>query len=181
MIMRVMQSSRARVPKITAEMERARAIVTVDRVEDPSPAAGLFLRKFGHPLPDFPVHYVATMVGGEAPVVGYMHMTERDGLRLCGGLCVDEMAYRRMSPEAIDVIRGAGGVARLMMLLATADCGDSIATLAYSGNTQSVRIGVGFGFERIVEPYTYAFWHLDPLPEQARDQVVARARRMGPF
>jgi hypothetical protein len=66
-------------------------------------------------------------------------------------------------------------------LLATADCGDSVATLAYSGNRQSVRIGVGFGFERIVEPYTYAFWHLDPLPARIRGEIVARAREMGPF
>jgi hypothetical protein len=179
--MRVMQSSRARVPRIAAEIERARAIVSVSRVDDASPAAGLFRRKFGHPLPDFPVHYIAAMALGDGGVVGYMHMTERDGLRLCGGLCVDETAYRRMSPEAIDAIRGAGGVARLMMLLATADCGDSIATLAYSGSKQSVRIGVGFGFERIVEPYTYAFWHLDPLPAEVRDSVVARARQMGAF
>jgi hypothetical protein len=179
--MRVMPNSRARVPQITAEMERAQAIVTVQRVADASPAGGLFLRKFGHPLPESPVHYVARMVGGDAAVVGYMHMAERDEMRLCGGLCVDEAAYRRMSPDAIDVLRGAGGVGRLMMLLATADCGDSVATLAYSGNRQSVRIGVGFGFERIVEPYTYAFWHLDPLPARIRGEIVARAREMGPF
>jgi hypothetical protein len=179
--MRVMPNSRARVPRITAEMERAQAIVTVARVADASSAGDLFLRKFGHPLPDSPVHYVARIVGGDAPVIGYMHMTEREGLRLCGGLCVDETAYRRMSPKAIEVLRGAGGVGRLMMLLATADCGDSAATLAYSGNSQSVRIGVGFGFERIVEPYTYAFWHLDPLPARIREEIVARARGMGPF
>jgi hypothetical protein len=100
--MRAMPTFHARIPRMTPEMQRALAVVSVERVDDPSAAAGLFRRKFGDPLPDFPAHYLATLRDTGVPeIVGYVHMTRHDEVRLCGGLCVDHAVYRRMGPAAI--------------------------------------------------------------------------------
>jgi hypothetical protein len=180
--MRVMPNSHARVPQITAEMERAQAIVTVDRVDDPQAAAALFRRKFGHPLPDFPTHYIATYrETGAAEVVGYVHMTALDEVRLCGGLCVDETVYRRMSPAALTIVRVAGGIAKLMVAVSTADRGDALASFGYMGNRQSQLIAEDVGYERALAPHIYAFWHEDATSREMRAASVEKVRKLGPF
>jgi hypothetical protein len=163
-------------------MQRALAVVAVERVDDPSPAAGLFRRKFGHPLPDFPAHYLATLhAGGAREIVGYVHMTRHEDVRLCGGLCVDEAAYRRMGPAARAIVRLTGGIARLMVAVSTADRGDAVASFGYMGNRQSQLIAEDVGYERVVPPYLYAFWHVEPMAGGERHALIEKARRLGPF
>lgn len=182
MIMRGMPNSRVRVPQITAEMERALALVSVQRVADPQAAAPLFRRKFGHPLPDFPAHYLATYRGaGAAEVVGYVHMTALEDVRLCGGLCVDETVYRRMSPAALAIVRVAGGLARMMVAASTADRCDALASFGYMGNRQSQLIAEDVGYERALAPHIFAFWHEEPMAPAVRAALVEKVRKLGPF
>jgi hypothetical protein len=180
--MPVMPNSRVRVPLITAEMERALAIVSVERVTDPEAATALFRRKFGHPLPDFPVHYIATYrETGAAEAVGYVHMSAHEDVRLCGGLCVDGTVYRRMSPAAVTIVRLAGGLARMMVAVSTADRGDALASFGYMGNRQSQLIAEDVGYERALAPHIFAFWHEDPMAPEVRAALVEKVRKLGPF
>jgi hypothetical protein len=167
---------------MTPEMQRALAVVSVERVDDPSAAAGLFRRKFGDPLPDFPAHYLATLRDTGVPeIVGYVHMTRHDEVRLCGGLCVDHAVYRRMGPAALAIVRAAGGIARLMVAVSTADRGDAAASFGYMGNRQSQLIAEDVGYERVVAPYLHAFWHAEPMPAGARAAIVEKVRKLGAF
>jgi hypothetical protein len=178
--MRAMTPFHARVPEITLEMRRALALVRVERVEDPSAAASLFRRKFGHPLPDFPAHYLATLDdGGTREIVGYVHMTRHEDVRLCGGLCVDQTVYRRLGPAALAIVRSAGGIARLMVALCTADRGDALASFGYMGNRQSQLIAGKVGYERVLAPYLYAFWHAGAAGERAA--LVEKVAKLGAF
>jgi hypothetical protein len=180
--MRGMPNSHVRVPLMTAEMERALAIVSVERVTDPQAATALFRRKFGHPLPDFPAHYIATYrESGAAEVVGYVHMTVQEDVRLCGGLCVDETVYRRMSPAALTIMRVAGGLARMMVAVSTADRGGALASFGYMGNRQSQLIAEDVGYERALAPHIFAFWHEDSTAPEARAALVEKVRKLGPF
>jgi hypothetical protein len=182
MIMRAMPTRRAGNAQITAAMERAQAVVAVRRVDDPRAAAALFRRKFGHPLPDFPAHYIATYREvDEDPVVGYVHMTAHAEVRLCGGLCVDERVYRGMSPEALAIVRSAGGIARMLVAIATADRGEALASFGYMGNRQSQLIAEDVGYERVSPPFVYAFWHDEALAPEARARIVEKVRNLGPF
>jgi hypothetical protein len=180
--MRVMPNSRVRVPQITAEMERALAIVSVERVADPGSASALFRKKFGHPLPDFPAHYIATYRETAAPeVVGYVHMTALDEVRLCGGLCVDETVYRRMGPAALTIVRAAGGLARILVAVSTADHGGALASFGYMGNRQSQLIAEDVGYERAPAPHLFAFWHAEPIAADVAASLVEKVRKLGPF
>jgi hypothetical protein len=182
MIILAMPLSLPRVPLISPEMERARALVSVDRVGDPGAAAAIFRKKFGHPLPDFPDHYVATYRGGgAAEIVGYVHMTALDAMRLCGGLCVDDTVYRRMDAAALTLVRVAGGIGKMMVAAATADRGEALASFGYMGNRQSQLIAEDVGYELAIAPHVYAFWHEDPMPPEARERLLARVRELGPF
>lgn len=163
-------------------MERALAIVSIDRVDDPQAAAAVFRRKFGHPLPDFPAHYVAAYRESAAPdAVGYVHMTSHDEVRLCGGLCVDEGVYRRMGPAALAIVRAAGGIAKMLVAVATADRGNALASFGYMGNRQSQMIAEEVGYELALAPHIYAFWHGDPMDEDDRARLAETVRKLGPF
>jgi hypothetical protein len=162
--------------------QNAQDVVRVRRVDDPAPAAFLFRRKFGHPTPDFPAHYLATQgAGAEGRVVGYVHMTAMEDFRLAGGLCVDETAYRAMDAGSRAIVRAAGGIARLLMAAATRDHGDAAASFAYIGNPQSRKICRDVGYELVAPPYLHAHWHDAAMSAQRRAAIVERVRALGAF
>lgn len=177
-----MPNSRVCVPQVTPEMERALAIVGVARVADPQAAAALFRRKFGHPLPDFPAHYIATYRGIDtAEAIGYVHMTTLDEVRLCGGLCVDEGVYRRMSPAQLANVRSVGGIARMMVAIATADRGAALASFGYMGNRQSQMIAEEVGYECALAPHIFAYWHVVSMARETRSTLLEKVRCLGAF
>jgi hypothetical protein len=161
---------------MTAPMKRASEVVRVERVEDAGDAAALFRAKFGHALPDFPAHYLATY---KSQAVGYVHMTSVDEMRLCGGLCVDERAYRRMSGDEISRLRAAGGIARMMVAVATADREGASASFGYMGNRQSQIIAEQVGYELVLAPHIYAYWH--EASGDTRTRLLEKVAKLGPF
>lgn len=163
---------------MTDALQRALAVVDVHRSNDASVAEALFRAKFGDPPPDFPSHYVAAY--GDR-VIGYVHMTALEDLRLAGGLCVDASLYRVMPVADLVAIREAGGIARMLMAIATADRGLANASFAYIGNALSQQICRDVGYELASPPYIHAFWHVDDLPPQQRDSILERVRTLGPF
>jgi hypothetical protein len=159
-------------------LQRALAVVDVHRVDDAGSAEALFRSKFRDPPPNFPSHYVGTY--GER-VVGYVHMTALEDLRLAGGLCVDASLYRLMPVADLVSLREAGGIARMLMAVATADRGLANASFAYIGNPLSQQICRDVGYELASPPYIHAFWHVDDLPPAQRESILERVRALGPF
>src|SRR5204863_9374063 len=98
------------------ELERS---LKIEEVDDAAPVAGeLFHRSFGHPIPDFPRHFVARgrNAAGGTDVVGYVHYTAWETSSwLCGGVCADRDAYARADPADAAAWKRAGGIGEILL------------------------------------------------------------------
>lgn len=170
----------SRIRALAAEIDALRGILAVERAPSSAAADALFRKRFGQAAPDYPTHYIATYVP-LARVVGYVHMSEVGDLRLCGGLCVDEMAYRAAKGERFSAIRAAGGIGMLLLKAACLDGMHAKATFAYTGNRRSRELIEQIGFTCVCEPYLFALWHSPSLSRQERGAVLQAAKAVGPF
>ena len=153
---------------------------TVQIVELPDAAAiagPLFRRKFGQEIPDFPRHFVA-MIGGAC--AGYVHYTAWQGDYLCGGLCIDDRAYRTLSADQRDWLRERGGIAEIMMRNAHAALSDGATIWGYIGDKQAEAVDRRVGFEKVAEPYLFAIWR-KPISEEGKRRRIAEAVKLGGF
>ena len=90
----------------------------VVEVADATAAAGeLFQRKFKHPIPDYPRHFIMQYepAPGKVETIGYVHYLAFENCWLCGGMCIDGMAQRRMPREHREKIRAGGSLAETML------------------------------------------------------------------
>ena len=152
--------------------------VRIDELDDAAAIAGpLFRRKFGQEIPDFPRHFVA-MIGGAC--AGYVHYTAWQGDYLCGGLCIDDRAYRTLTPEQRDWLRERGGIAEIMMRHAHAALTDGATIWGYIGDKQAEAVDRRVGFEKVAEPYLFAIWR-KPISEEGKRRRIAEAVKLGGF
>jgi hypothetical protein len=152
--------------------------VRIDELNDAAAIAGsLFRRKFGQEIPDFPRHFVA-MIGGTC--AGYVHYTAWQGDYLCGGLCIDDRAYRALSAEQRDWLRERGGIAEIMMRHAHAALTDGATIWGYIGDKQAEAVDRRVGFEKVAEPYLFAIWR-KPISEEGKRRRIAEAVKLGGF
>ena len=152
--------------------------VCIDELSDAAATAGrLFRRKFGQEIPDFPRHFVA-MIGGRC--AGYVHYTAWQGDYLCGGLCIDDRAYRTLSNEQRGWLRERGGIAEIMMRHAHAALTDGATIWGYIGDKQAEAVDRRVGFEKVAEPYLFAIWR-KPISEDGKRRRIAEAVKLGGF
>lgn len=152
--------------------------VRIDELADASAIAGpLFRRKFGQEIPNFPRHFVAMMGGACA---GYVHYTAWQGDYLCGGLCIDERAYRSLSAEQRAWLRERGGIAEIMMRHAHAALTDGATIWGYIGDKQAEAVDRRVGFEKVAEPYLFAIWR-KPISEEGKRRRIIEAVKLGGF
>jgi hypothetical protein len=153
-------------------------------VDDATALAGdLFRAAFGHPVPDFPRHFVALTRAPDAAlrVAAYLHYTAWEDLAwLCGGLCVDRDAYRRADPGEAAEWKQAGGIGEMMLRHTFARLGDRAAILGYCGDARQWQHDLNAGFEPAGPAHLLVRW-TRPLPAPERERIIARAAALGPF
>ena len=149
-------------------------------------AGDLFQRKFGHPVPDMPHHYVLVYsppAGAEdsAPrVVAYVHQLPKEGFHLCGGMCVDERAYRAFPKWLFGQVRDAGGLATIVTSDSMRMLGESPASFGYVGDRKARAADLRTGFEDTGIELLMVKW-LKPLPEEEKRRMIERATALIPF
>jgi hypothetical protein len=169
---------RLALPQKLPPAQAAADAIRIEELSEASAIAGpLFLRKFGQNIPDFPRHFVA-MIGDSC--AGYVHYTAWQGDYLCGGLCIDERAYRALSVEQRHWVRQRGGIAEIMLRHAHAALGDAATIWGYVGDKQAEAVDRRVGFEKVAEPYLFAIWRTN-ISDTEKQSRVAEVQKIGPF
>ena len=159
------------------------ALIIVEVDEAATLAGELFRSTFGHPIPDFPRHFVALdrNTGGGLRAIAYIHYTawERDGW-LCGGLCVDREAYARAEPADAAAWKQGGGIGEFVLRHTFALLTDRTAIFGYCGDARQWQHDLNVGFVPAGPAHLLVKWNW-PLPEPERASMIARAAALGPF
>lgn len=156
-------------------------------VHDARVVAGeLFRRSFGHEVPDYPRHFV--LVYSPPPgepdttprVVAYVHQGPHEDFHLCGGMCVDAAAYRRMPRWLFEAVRDAGGLATIVTRDSMGMLGDSPVAFGHVGEPRARAADLRTGFVDTGVEHLMAYWRRE-LPPQERRRLIERAAALGPF
>lgn len=150
-------------------------------------AGALFRKSFGHPIPDYPRHFV--LVYSPPPgeddttprVVAYVHQSPHREIYLCGGMCVDERAYRRFSRELFGEVRGQGGLATIVTRDSMAMLGDAPASFGHVGEPRARAADLRTGFVDTEHEHLMVMWLKPQLDEAERRRLIAVAHAVGPF
>lgn len=157
------------------------ALVEVDDAE--SLAGELFRASFGHPLPDYPRHFVAfdRSVDEVGSVVGYIHYTAWEGdVWLCGGLCVDSQAYLRAAPAVAQEWKRAGGIGEIILRESFTRLNDRAAILGHCGDARQWQHDLNAGFVPAGPPHLLVKWNR-LLSRDQQAAIIERAVALGPF
>jgi len=164
----------------------ATSIADIVRVEEVSDAefyvGDLFRRRFRHDPPPFPRHYVAFYRASRARYfpLGYIHYAAFEDTFLCGGMVIDDRAYRRIPAAHRAIIRSAGGIAELMLRETFARLGSAPAIWGYVGDKQAEEVDVRAGFRHTHHPHVMVVWNRE-LPEAEKAARIERVIALGPF
>lgn len=129
---------------------------------------GLFRESFGDDPPVDPTHYLAMMTTHEAllRIVGYVHVAQRSGYGLIGGLCVDRHHRRRH-------------IARLLVERVLADAEQPVY-FAQVVHPASIGICAALGFAPTGVGSVYARWSPE-LSAGERDEMLREVGSLGLF
>ncbi|HLX25273.1 MAG TPA: hypothetical protein VKR38_18130, partial [Usitatibacter sp.] len=149
-------------------------------------AGALFKKSFGHDIPEMAHHYVLVYsppAGSEDTqprVVAYVHQLPKEGFHLCGGMCVDERAYRAFPKWIFEQVRDAGGLATIVTSDSMRMLGESPASFGYVGDIKARAADLRTGFEDTGIERLMVKW-LKPLPDDAKRRMIERATALMPF
>lgn len=165
-------------------MDDWRRLLRTTEVADARDAAGaLFKRAFGHDIPDYPRHFILTYAAddGAAPrVVAYVHQSAYHEVFLCGGMCVDERAYRAFPRGLFAQVRAQGGLATIVTRDSFEFLGDSPAVFGHVGEPRARAADLRTGFVDTGIEHLMVVWRRAlPVAEQAR--LIALVQAHGPF
>jgi hypothetical protein len=156
-------------------------------VNDAGVVAGeLFRKRFGHAIPAYPRHFVLVYSpepgSGEAPaVVAYVHQTMGEGYALCGGMCVDEGAYRRMTRRLFAQVREQGGLATIVTRDSVEMLGEQcVAVFGHVGEPRARAADLRTGFVDAGPEHLMVIWRR-PLDDANKARLVAKISALGPF
>jgi len=165
-----------------AAANAALPFITIEEVDDAAPLAGaLFQRKFGHPIPDYPRHFVAFHHSPDRPrsVVGYLHYLPHEDVYLCGGMCVDNSAYRRMTTAELSALREAGSLAEFLLRQTFEMVGPCAAIFGSVGDATARNVDLRAGFIDTDEPHLMVVWRDAAVEDQPA--LVAKVKALGAF
>ena len=147
-------------------------------------AGDLFKRCFHHEVPDYPRHFVlvhSPPAGGAAPeVVAYVHQLPYGEVHLCGGMCVDERAYRRFPRWLFDEVRREGGLATIVTRDSMGMLGESVASFGHVGEPRARAADLRTGFVDTGRTHLMAMW-LKPVTEEEKARLISHVEAHGPF
>jgi hypothetical protein len=156
-------------------------------VNDARRVAGeLFRRAFGHDVPGYPRHFVLVHSpepgSGDAPeVVAYVHQTAREGgVYLCGGMCVDERAYRRFPKWLFEAVRDEGGLATIVTRDSVEMLGDCTAVFGHVGEPRARAADLRTGFVDTDREHLMVIWR-KPLDDAGKRSLVDEVAALGAF
>ncbi len=151
-------------------------------IRDAEALAGeLFRHCFKQPVPDHPRHYIASAdILGIERTIAYAHFTPLRNLYLCGGLCIDDRAYRRLPAESRSALKAAGGIAEQLLRHSFHDLRDADAIFGYVGDIRAERIDLRVGFRHTGFPHLIVYWP-KPLSIWRKFRMVLEVQKLGPF
>lgn len=148
-------------------------------------AGDLFRRSFGHEVPDYPRHFVLVHSpepgSGEAPqVVAYVHQSRGEGYYLCGGMCVDERAYRRFPRWLFEAARDEGGLATIVTRESVGMLEQGFPVFGHVGEPRARAADLRTGFVDTDREHLMVIWRGERTESEKRLLVDAVAA-LGPF
>ena len=149
-------------------------------------AGGLFRKCFGHDIPTYPRHFVLVyspppeVTEREPCVVAYVHQSPLEDVHLCGGMCVDERAYRRFPRWLFEAVREQGGLATIVTRDSMGMLGASLASFGHVGEPRARAADLRTGFVDAGPPHLMVMW-LRQLSDVDKERLVARVAAHGPF
>jgi peptidoglycan/xylan/chitin deacetylase (PgdA/CDA1 family) len=156
-------------------------------VNDAQRVAGeLFRRAFNHEVPGYPRHFVLVHSrepgSGEPPeVVAYVHHTAREGgVYLCGGMCVDERAYRRFPRWLFEAARDQGGLATIVTRDSVDLLGDCTAVFGHVGEPRARAADLRTGFIDTDREHLMVIWR-KAFAESEKRRLVDEVAALGSF
>jgi hypothetical protein len=158
-------------------------IIRIEEVSDAEFFIGdLFRRRFHGDPPNYPRHFVAFYqpVRAQLEAVGFVHYLAHEDSYLCGGLVIDERRYRQMPAEHRKVIKGAGGIAEMLLRVTFARLASAPAIWGYVGDALAEKVDLRAGFRHTEHQHIMVFWNKDLSPEE-KEQRLARVVALGPF
>ena len=158
-------------------------ILHVDEVGDAEFYAGdLFRRRFRSDPPAYPRHFVAFYREGRTRYrsLGYVHYSPFEDTFLCGGMVIDDRAYRRIPAPHRAIIKSAGGIAELMLRTTFARLAAAPAIWGYVSDKQAEEVDLRAGFRHTHHPHVMVVWNRE-LPEAEKAARLERVIALGPF
>jgi hypothetical protein len=145
-------------------------------------AGDLFLRVFGHPLPNYPRHFVCLhrADNGIMRTAGYVHFSRFESVHLVGGLVVDRALYGDIPAEHLEELAPCRSVGEYLMKEGIHALPDSAAVFAYMGDRRSIEVNERVGYVRTHLENLYAYWRQD-VPPDLRRLLAERVMRVAPF
>jgi len=142
----------------------------------------LFRRRFGSNAPDYPRHFVAFHAASphQYTAIGYVHFSPFEDSWLCGGMVMDDRAYRRIPAHHRAAIKGSGGVAEIMLKDTFARLRDAPAIWGYVGDKLAEAVDLRAGFVHTTAEHVMVVWNRE-LPIEEKAARLARVVTAGPF
>ena len=156
--------------------------IHIAEVDDAAPLAGeLFLRKFKHPIPDYPRHFIAFHLAadGARGVAAYVHYLPHDNVYLCGGMCVDAGLYRRLSAGELSQLRAAGSLDAYLLRKTFDMVGPCAAIFGGVGDATARNVDLRAGFVDTGEPHLMVVWR--DAAEAEKSALIAKVKALGGF
>jgi hypothetical protein len=176
----------AQVPAPVVNVASALSLESIVRVQEVDNARyfvnALFRRRFRADAPEGPRHFIAfhRATPFEFAALGYVHYLAFEDSWLCGGMVMDERAYRRLPSAQRATIRQAGGVAEIMLRATFAQLRAAPAIWGYVGDRQAEAVDLRAGFEHTGVKHVMVCWNR-PLPAAEKSARLARVAALGPF
>jgi hypothetical protein len=153
-------------------------------IDDPRPIVGeLFLRKFGHPIPDWKHDVVACVrrADGLLAPMSYAKFMPFGSVMLVGGCCTDGRAFAHLDDAQKAALTASGGaMAQLLRYGFTHFADRCDAYFGYCGDARAWEVDLSAGFEPTGHDKLLVHWH-KPLNAQMKRGLVAMAQALGPF
>ena len=156
--------------------------IQIEEVDDAAPFAGsLFQKKFGHPIPDYPRHFIAFYDSDPGPrtTIGYVHFSPFENVFLGGGMCIDTTAYRRMPPDHMRRIREVGSLAEYMLRTTLNMLGPCAAIFGSVGDATARIVDLRAGFVDTGEPHLMVVWR--DATESEKGAILSKVVALGTF
>ena len=156
--------------------------IQINEVADAAALAGeLFLKKFAHPIPKYPRHFVALYAPhpGESATIGYVHYLPFENVFLCGGMCTDVTLYRQMPREHRDAIRAVGSLAEHLLTTTFTMLGDCAAIFGSVGDATARNVDLRAGFIDTGLPHLMVVWR--SATEAQKPVLIKKVLALGGF